>query len=414
MPSTAQSSGHVLIVDDDSILATLYRLKLQAAGFTVDVAESGEAGLLAISRKRPDIVVLDLMLGDMNGVEVLKVVRSNHGTKDLPVVVFSSAFLSGLIEEATREGANRCLNKAVCPPNRLIEELHTILHPQTAADVIAPSAATVAPGLAPARPQPAKPPGMVVSDEVQGTLRRELLEQIDKSVNDALKSLPKWLANPSNVEAPYLSAIYRAVRAIAASARLAGRTPQSHLSGALEVLLQEIRRSPERISDSIIRTVAEAIELLPKLQQTDDPSVPANETPPLILVVDDDEDARDVLNFALQRAHLRPVCLGAAEPALRIFEWNPVDLAIVDLEMPGMDGAELVRRIRRLPSAFQTPVVFVSGRRDLEQVAAVPEMAPASFLPKPFPVIELAVKALSTLYGSRLRRSLPAAPIAAA
>jgi CheY-like chemotaxis protein len=131
MPEPSRHAGRVLIVDDDTILASLYRIKLQAAGFVVDVAETGEAGLLQIAQRQPDIVVLDLMLADMNGVDALRVLRQNPVTQRLPVIVFSSAFLGGLVEEAERVGATKCLNKGNTPPNRLIDEIRIILEPES-------------------------------------------------------------------------------------------------------------------------------------------------------------------------------------------------------------------------------------------------------------------------------------------
>jgi len=413
MQSVSRHTDSVLIVDDDTILASLYRLKLQAAGFAVEVAESGEACLLHVAQRRPDVIVLDLMLGDMNGVDVLRMLRRNEATRELPVIVFSSAFLGGLIDEATREGANKCLNKGSCPPNRLIDELHTLLNPSSIAGFSPDS--TDKPQASPQKPvisvipsapssaaPPAKPPvPELQSDEVQGNLRRELLAQIDQRVEEAARVLGKWLINPRNVEAPYLPALYRAIRAVAASARLAGRNSQAELAGVLEVLLQEVKRTPDKLTASMTRTVSEAVNLLPFLGGMADDAEADAGAAPLVVVVDDDDDARELLRFALSRANLSAICLGTPEAALHVFRWNPVDLAIIDVEMPGMNGLELAERMRDSTPNADTPYVLVSGSSDVEARASRRGMNPAGFIPKPFPAIELAVKALATLYAHR-------------
>jgi CheY-like chemotaxis protein len=224
------------------------------------------------------------------------------------------------------------------------------------------------------------------------------MDQIDQRIRDAAIALPKWLANPRNVQAPYLSALYRSIRAVAASARLAGRIPQGQLAGTLEVLLQEIKRMPDKITPSVLCTVAESVGLLPRLHGTSDEAAGPAVQSPLIAVVDDDENARAVLAVALEKAHLRAVCLATSAAALQVFEWNRVDLAILDLEMPGMDGAELAARMRSVPHNAATPVLFVSGRPDLEACATRSGSVSTHFIPKPFIGIELAVKALSILH----------------
>lgn len=418
MQTSQRNSSHVLIVDDDAILASLYRIKLQAAGFVVDVAESGEAGLLSIARSRPDVVVLDLMLGDMNGVDVLRMLRGNATTRDLPVLVFSSAFLGGLIEEAEHAGATKCLNKGNTPPNRLIDELSIILGAATRHGSLAPQGAAppassggvarpfslidrpapVPAGGGPVAPAPKPAPVLLAGDEVQGNLRRELLNQIDARVEEAERVLEKWLVNPANVTAPYLPALYRAIRALAGSARLTGRVAQATLAGGIEALLQDIRRSPEKISSSIARTVSGAVKLLPRLTSTLEVSEHDGVTPPMIVMVDDDEEARKVLGSALRKAQLAAVCLGSVDAASQIAEWNRIDLAILDLEMPGVDGFELAARIRATPHNGDTPLIFVSGLPDIEQRTRAAAFPSSDCIPKPFLAIELAVKVLATLY----------------
>ena len=67
----------MLIIEDDQIVGTIYRHKCQAEGFQVELAGDGEAGWNAIQSFKPDVVILDLMLPKLNGVEILTRIRSN-------------------------------------------------------------------------------------------------------------------------------------------------------------------------------------------------------------------------------------------------------------------------------------------------------------------------------------------------
>ncbi|MDO8308721.1 MAG: response regulator [Actinomycetota bacterium] len=77
----------VLVVDDEAALARALAVNLRARGFDVDIAPTGRAALDLVSRTRPDVVVLDLGLPDLDGIEVLHGIR---GWSNVPVVVLSA------------------------------------------------------------------------------------------------------------------------------------------------------------------------------------------------------------------------------------------------------------------------------------------------------------------------------------
>jgi len=111
----------MLIIEDDAIVGQIYRHKFQVEGFQVELAGDGEAGVAATLRSKPDVVILDLMLPKLNGVEVLKKLRAEPTTRDLPVIVLSNAYMSNLVQEAWKAGANYCMIKASCTPRQLVD-----------------------------------------------------------------------------------------------------------------------------------------------------------------------------------------------------------------------------------------------------------------------------------------------------
>ena len=114
----------IVVVEDQQVLATVYRNKFVAEGYQVEVASDGEAGLALINTTQPDLVILDLILPKMNGIDVLKNVRANPVFQTLPVIIFSNA---SLVEEAWKAGATMVLSKSSHSPKQIVESVRTAL-----------------------------------------------------------------------------------------------------------------------------------------------------------------------------------------------------------------------------------------------------------------------------------------------
>src|SRR5262245_15552472 len=120
----------LLIVEDDSIVANIYRNKFSVEGFQVELALDGQAGLDLARTFEPDVIVLDLMLPKVPGVEFLKAIRAEPQFKDTPIVVFTNTYLSSKVQEAWKAGATKCLSKNNCTPKNVIEIVRSTLPPQ--------------------------------------------------------------------------------------------------------------------------------------------------------------------------------------------------------------------------------------------------------------------------------------------
>jgi CheY-like chemotaxis protein len=94
----------VLVVDDDRIVADIYRLALTRRGHDVSVANDGLAGLRMVSAVRPDFIFLDIRMPKMDGIEVLRTLAAGDGPKNIPIVMLSNYDEPGLVCE--------CLNLA--------------------------------------------------------------------------------------------------------------------------------------------------------------------------------------------------------------------------------------------------------------------------------------------------------------
>jgi len=109
----------ILIVEDEAIIAELYSISLERAGYRVVVAGDGVAGLEAVSTAKPDFIFLDIRMPRLDGVEVLKRLAGSAETRDIPVVVLSNFDEPGLVKQTLGLGAKEHLVKAGLVPAEL-------------------------------------------------------------------------------------------------------------------------------------------------------------------------------------------------------------------------------------------------------------------------------------------------------
>lgn len=80
----------IAIVEDDLAIAQMYSMKFVTEGYTVESAENGKLGLELIEKMKPDVVLLDLMMPEMNGDEVLTALRKTDWGKDIKVIILTN------------------------------------------------------------------------------------------------------------------------------------------------------------------------------------------------------------------------------------------------------------------------------------------------------------------------------------
>src|SRR6185503_5313526 len=102
----------ILIVEDEAIVAELYSISLERAGYRVVVAGDGLAGLEAVSAAKPDFIFLDIRMPKLDGVEVLKRLQAGDATRHVPVVMLSNFDEPGLVKQTLDLGAKEYLVKA--------------------------------------------------------------------------------------------------------------------------------------------------------------------------------------------------------------------------------------------------------------------------------------------------------------
>lgn len=81
---------NILIVEDDNILQEMYCEKFEMDGFKVEKAATGREGLENLEKNVPDIILLDILMPDMNGLEMLKEMKKNRDHRNIPVILLTN------------------------------------------------------------------------------------------------------------------------------------------------------------------------------------------------------------------------------------------------------------------------------------------------------------------------------------
>jgi CheY-like chemotaxis protein len=412
----------ILIVEDDPIIRRLNQYLFSKAGFQVELAADGEEAIRMLDASRPDIALVDLMLPKVHGIEVIRQIRARPHLGNVPVIVFTNAYLSSMVRAAWRAGANGCLTKADCTEEQLLEAVCNAL--EKAAQRSSPPASEGLPeapaGAAPAAPTApasgaAKPPEVAapsipsspsaspaIEAEAQKPLSADvirsmllLLPQVVSSFREAIAAFDQRRVADSLL--PTLLECYPPLHALTGQAGLVGLGQIACLAGALEALLKELQEEPESLSASALRTASEALELVAQLLRCP-PEVRHRPLPPaLVLAVDDEVICRQAVMAALDLAQLKAIVCDHPVRALQLLEENTFDLVFLNVDMPEMNGFELCVRLRALPRHQITPVVFVTGLANFENQARSMMCGGNEFIAKPFLPTELAVKALTLL-----------------
>ena len=390
----------ILFIEDDQIVANVYRNKLAVEGYQVEVAVDGEAGLRLMRTFQPHVIILDLMLPGISGVDVIKEVRSEPDFAKTPIIVFSNTYLTNIIQDAWRAGANKCLSKSSCTPKDVIEVVRNTVGDSGAVPQTKPSTATI----------PAKTAATVIGDDAifQADLQKTFLENLPATLTAlraGMMALVKADTEVAKLKQVY--ELYRQVHTLNGNAGIAGLSLVAHMSAAIEALLKEIYEKPKNLNQSTTRTIASAVDFLGLLFEKgthpDHQEIPTSR----ILVVDDEAISRRAIVYALEKAKLKSVSLDDPQQALQQLTENEFDLIFLDVDMPGLTGYELCTKLRALPQHKKTPVVFVTSLNDFENRTNSTMAGGNDFIGKPFLFIELTVKALIHVLKAKLTPKPP-------
>jgi CheY-like chemotaxis protein len=392
------------------LLAGIYRTQLEGAGFEVEVALDGATGFHDLLALEPNVMLLDLFLPGMGGLDIVRKTRSQKRFERLPIFVLTTNFSRELESEAREAGVTRLFDKATTGPGEVIQALNELFFP----NAVAPAPPAGAPGgagkktvriplgrsITDTAPAPVKTgvSGVKKDDALKVEIRETLLQdspEIIKALRHALGQFLRAQAqNDADGREVYLLELHRRIHSLIGNAAIADLRKLARLCTALDAMLREFQDRADSINASTQRTLTQAIDFLAQLfirsGSAEDETMGAER----ILVVDDEIISRRVIAHSLEKAALKPTAVDHPQSALDLLSEHNFDLIFLDVEMPDMNGFELCKKLRTLPQHARTPVIFVTALSGFDSRVKSSLSGGDDFIGKPFSYIELALKAL--------------------
>ncbi len=109
----------VLIIEDDVSISNMYQMKLKQQGYTVIVADNGSDGLEVAKKEKPDLILLDVILPQLDGFSVLEELKKSKDTAKIPVLMLTNLSTNEDQEKAQKLGADNYLVKASLTPTEV-------------------------------------------------------------------------------------------------------------------------------------------------------------------------------------------------------------------------------------------------------------------------------------------------------
>ncbi len=122
-----KGKAHILLVEDDVFLSNIYQKKFEMEGFKISTADNGEKGLADAKRKKPDIILLDVLLPKLDGFAVLEKLKEDPVTKEIPVILLTNLGQKDDVEKGLESGAADYLIKAHFKPSEVVDKVKKIL-----------------------------------------------------------------------------------------------------------------------------------------------------------------------------------------------------------------------------------------------------------------------------------------------
>ena len=117
----------ILIVEDDKFVRDLYQHEFEKGGYDIKVAEDGEIALKAVKESKFDCILLDVMIPKVDGLEVLRRIKEDSATKNIPVIILSNLGQDEIIRQALQIGAKAYIVKSLYTPSQVVNEIRGLV-----------------------------------------------------------------------------------------------------------------------------------------------------------------------------------------------------------------------------------------------------------------------------------------------
>ncbi|MBI2049364.1 response regulator [Candidatus Roizmanbacteria bacterium] len=117
----------ILLIEDEDYIRQIYKDQIDSAGFSTDAFATGGEGLAAFKKNQYDLVVLDIILPDFNGLKILEEMKKDELKKDIPVLILSNADQDIIIKQGLGLGAEDYLLKVKSTPDMITDKIKSII-----------------------------------------------------------------------------------------------------------------------------------------------------------------------------------------------------------------------------------------------------------------------------------------------
>jgi DNA-binding response OmpR family regulator len=366
----------VFFVEDDKDIVDIYKEALVHEGFSVESAEDGLRAIKLVKQIKPDVIVLDLLMPKLNGVDVVKYVRAHADTAKIPIIILSNAFMSDLVQRAADAGANLGLLKSSCTPNKLIGVINSVLigdqcDTQHMSLLAAPLRdkrdGTNAFLRSEVELPKVEPPSLLdqVSEPKRSpsTEMRHAFTVTEARTIEDMKSLWQGVLMHESASAREISMteIYKKLSKVTASATAASCTYIARFSKALEALLRDLLDEPNNISYARLLAVAEGIDFLKYLFNITGGVNFGSPNPNTVMLIDPDIEFSFSMEREFANFNLRLIQATDTATASLILEREPFDLLLVEADLPDLSGFTFCVRTRANQSFAKTPIMFLTS-----------------------------------------------------
>ena len=117
----------IFLIEDDPDHIMIYQMAFTRAGYSFLFAHSGEEGLRLVKDARPDLILLDIVMYGMDGLEVLKRLKTDNETKAIPVAILSNVTKKAILDQCLKLGILTCYFKAKLTPKELVEAVSKLV-----------------------------------------------------------------------------------------------------------------------------------------------------------------------------------------------------------------------------------------------------------------------------------------------
>jgi DNA-binding response OmpR family regulator len=124
----ADEKKKILIVEDDAFIRDIYQVKFSQEGFEVDLAENGLEALKKMEENIPDIILLDIVMPYMDGMEALKIIRKNDAWKKIPIIMLTNISEKEKVTQGLNEGASGYMIKSHFTPSEVVGKVNALLN----------------------------------------------------------------------------------------------------------------------------------------------------------------------------------------------------------------------------------------------------------------------------------------------